>query len=156
MVAELLLVLALQADPTLAEYVFIARHNEFIAKLINPDSKDTPLVKLQKARARSRALFVCKVEELMLNSSWPVLHIKECAAEHLVLWENLEELAQTPADKLKCAEMRIEAAKEYEKFIATRVEVGSDPSMNSNFATAARIDAEINLLKLKESLKDKK
>jgi hypothetical protein len=72
------------------------------------------------------------------------------------LWENLAGLTTRPEEKLKCAEMRLEAAKEFEKFIAARVEVGSDPSQNQDFAKAFRLDAEIDLLKLKEALKDKK
>jgi hypothetical protein len=52
--------------------------------------------------------------------------------------------------------MRLEAAKEFEKFIAIRVELASDPSQTLDFVKAARLDAEIDLLKLKEALKDKK
>jgi hypothetical protein len=135
---------------------FEFKPDPFIAKLIAPDVNDSPLLKLQKERARARALFVFKVDEGMPISSWSTRYITECAEERLVLWENLEEVAQTPADKLKCAEMRLEAAKGFEKYSSTRVEVGSDHSLTLNFAKAARIDAEINLLKLKETLKDKK
>jgi hypothetical protein len=49
--------------------------------------------------------------------------------------------------------MRVADVKWFEHFIATRVEVGSDPSQNLSMVKAVRIDAEINLLNLKEALK---
>jgi hypothetical protein len=128
----------------------------FIAKLVEPDAKDSAVVKLQKERTRERAIYVAKTQEVIKIGNWNAAHFGEYVKEQLTFWENLAGLASKPEDKLKCAEMRVEGAKEFEKFITARVKGGLDPSQNQDFAKAARIDAELDLLKLKEALKDKK
>jgi hypothetical protein len=45
-------------------------------------------------------------------------------------------------------------AEHMEAFTDIRVKVGSDPSQNRDFATAARIDAEIDLLKFKAQIEN--
>ena len=146
-------------DPKAKEGVTI-KLDPFIAKLVEPDAKDSEVVKLQKERARERAIYVVKTQELLkvgdAKSFWNSAHFGEYSKEQRTLWENLAGLVSKPEDKLKCAEMRVEGAKEFEKFIEKRVDAGLDPSQNQDFAKAARIDAEIDLLKLKEALKDKK
>ena len=142
-------------DPKAKEGVTI-KLDPFIAKLVEPDAKDSEVVKLQKERARERAIYVVKTQEVIKIGNWNAAHFGEYAKEQRTLWENLAGLATKPEDKMKCAEMRLEAAKEFEKFVTSRVNVGSDPSQNQDFAKAFRLDAEIDLLKLKEALKDKK
>jgi hypothetical protein len=142
-------------DPKAKDGVTI-KLDPFVAKLVEPDEKDSEVLKLQKERARERAIYIAKTQEVIKVGNWNHEWLGEYAKEQRTLWENLSGLASKPEDKLKCAEMRVAAAKEFEKFITTRVEVGSDPSQNQEFAKAFRIDAEIDLLKLKEALKDKK
>jgi hypothetical protein len=65
-------------------------------------------------------------------------------------------LAQTDADRLWWYELYLKAMRDVERYVSVRVEVGAEPSQLLNISRAARIDAEIELLKLKESLKAKK
>jgi hypothetical protein len=48
----------------------------------------------------------------------------------------------------------VDALREYEKLAKTRGEVGGISPVLVNLAVAARADAEIDLLRLKESLKN--
>jgi hypothetical protein len=128
----------------------------FIEKLTEPDAKDTQLVKLQKERARERALYAVYTQEVMRIGNWDAAYYADYTKEVKLLWENLAEVTTKPEDRVKCYEMRLAAAKEFEKFFEVRVQNASDPPTTLHKAKAARIDAEIDLLKLKESLKDKK
>jgi hypothetical protein len=124
-----------------------------VANAVKPDDKDTPLKKLQKERVRERAIALERLNECIQVGKWNSNYFLEQTKLQIALAENLAELLDKPADKVKCYEMRLASAKEFEKFIAKRVEVGSDPAQNLNIATAARADAEIELTKLKETLK---
>ena len=66
--------------------------------------------------------------------------------------ENLAELKDTPADRVKCYEMRLDAARRLRGSPGSRVEAGNEPPQSLNIAKADRIDAEIELLKLKEQV----
>jgi hypothetical protein len=146
------------ADPDrlqFGERKFITE-NAFVAKLLKPAANDSALLKLQKERARHRALYIEINDDIRFLGISCVPDFTNYVEAQRTLWENLAELAVTPEDKLKCAGLRIVAAKEFERFVAMRVEVGSDPAKNLSEAKAARIGAEIDLLKLKETLKDKK
>jgi hypothetical protein len=128
---------------------------------MEPAEKDSPLLQLQKERARERALRFGKSREVFViglerYGEWKESELAEHMKELRALWENLDELTTRPDEKLKCAESRVAAMKEFEKFISGRVDAGRDPSQSLDFAKAARLDAEIELLKLKESLQDKK
>jgi hypothetical protein len=59
---------------------------------------------------------------------------------------------EKPEDKLKCYELRLSFLKMMEQFTVNRVQVGSDPAHNRDIATAARIDAEIDLLRFKDEM----
>jgi hypothetical protein len=126
----------------------------FIAKLIKPDANDTALLKLQKERAHARAMYMAKWNQVIDLGALSVSYFyAEVIQQQRELWNNLAELATTPEDKLKCAEMHLAGVKWIEKVINKNVEVGAFCSRYSNFARAAVLDAEIELLKLKETLK---
>jgi hypothetical protein len=126
----------------------------FVVKLIKPDANDTALLKLQKARPHARALYMAKWKEVIdIGASSVAYFYDEVIREQRELWNNLAELATTPEDKIKCAEMHVADMKWIEKVITKNVEVGAFYSHYGNFAKAARLDAEIDLLKLKEALK---
>jgi hypothetical protein len=160
MLTLLLITLASLHDPDPARLKFgeshFITHNPFVAELLKPDASDTALLALQKERTRHRAIYIEINEEIRIIGISCVPMFMEYVQEQRTLWENLAELAVAPEDKLKCAEMRITTARQFELFVASRVEVGSDPSENLNVAKAARLDAEIELLKLKQAIKDKK
>jgi hypothetical protein len=122
---------------------------KFVADATKPDDKDSPLRKLQKERARDRAIYIEKTKEVIKIGGWDQSFFEAHIKTQVALAENLAELMDKPADKVKCYEMRVEALKEFEKFIANLVELGKNRPTDLNIARAARIDAEIELLKLK-------
>ena len=66
------------------------------------------------------------------------------------------DVEQKPADKVKWLQMRVDVLKGQEDIARRRTEAGVENASASLLAKAARIDAEIDLLKLKESLKGDK
>jgi hypothetical protein len=160
MLPLLALVLAAPLNPVRNAVQPIGRElalDPFIEKLVEPNAKDSELIKLQKDRARERALYIEKNRLVMnVTGTWSAIYFGAYMQELRSLWENLAELTTDPDQKLKCAEGRVEFAKEFEEYIKVRVRAGADPTQNLNAAKAARIDAEVDLLKLKQSLKEKK
>jgi hypothetical protein len=141
---------ALEAkDP---EDALLGKLEPFIANGIKPEPSDSPLRKLQKERCRQRAIALAKYQTLMeIGKSDPSDNAEKLRVS-TALAENLLDVFDKPADKLKCYEMRVDALKGMEKFAAQRVEMGTEPSQSLNIAKAARIDAEIELLKFQSSL----
>jgi hypothetical protein len=123
---------------------------------LEPKATDTPLRKLQKERCIERAFAIALTKEVIAVGNWDPSYLTGYLRLHTTFGDNLAELAEKPADKVKCYEMRVENLKEVEKFVKTRVQFGTDPPQLEQLAKATRIDAELALLKLKESLKDEK
>jgi hypothetical protein len=121
----------------------------FAADAMKPDDKDSPLRKLQKERARERADYLAKTAEVIRVGNWDTNYYQQFLNTQAAFAENLAELMDKPADKVRCYEMRVEALKESEKFIAGLVNNGKSRPQELNLAKAARIDAEIDLLKLR-------
>ena len=140
-------------EPAKKELLPAPKLNPFIAKAVEPDPKDSPLRKLQKERCRERAAAVVKIEEVLAFGRYEPAFYSDYVRLQSTLAENLAELMDKPADKVKCYEMRLNAMKEWERFTKARVESGTGPPQDLNLARAARLDAEIDLLKVKESVK---
>ena len=114
---------------------------------------DSPLRKLQRERCRSRAVFMATIKNRIEGGNkWNPQDFSETLKAPDLLASNLLELMEKPEDKLKCYELRLSFLKMMEQFTLTRVQAGSDPSQNRDIATAARIDAEIDLLRFKEEM----
>jgi hypothetical protein len=126
--------------------------DEFIANAVKPDPKDTPLRKLQKERCIARAAAVDKMKEIMDVGTFGPEFYRDYIKLRITLGENLGELADKPADKVKCYELRLDAAREFEVYIFKRIGAGNEPIGSLNIAKASRIDAEIDLLKLKAEI----
>jgi hypothetical protein len=62
------------------------------------------------------------------------------------------ELMNTPAEKLRCLELRVNTYKGLERIISQRVEIGAEMSLELNLVVADRIKAEIEVLKFKDEL----
>ena len=135
--------------------VLIIQLDPFISMLIRPHPKDPQVVKLKKERAGARSMYFARTDAMNRTRGCWQADVYEYVEEQRALWANLAELAVLREEKLQCAEMRVAAAKQFEIFIILRVVVGSEPPRNINVVKAARIDAEIDLLKLKEGLSDK-
>jgi hypothetical protein len=124
----------------------------FVAKAVEPDAKDSPIRKLQKERVCDRALAVALTRQVIQSGRWQPSDFADYSKLQGTLAENLAELMDRPADKVRCYEMRLDAAREFERLAKTRVDAGAEPPQNYHLAKAGRIDAEIDLMKLKDAL----
>jgi hypothetical protein len=66
------------------------------------------------------------------------------------------ELADTPAEKVALYEDRVRALKDAERYVEARVRAGTDPPYAHNEIRFHRLEAEADLLKLKQALADEK
>jgi hypothetical protein len=141
-------------DLKTTENGWIAGHklDPSVAKAFKSDPNDSPLRKLQKDRCRELSSYIAKIETLIEIGKWNPQDFSEYLKICASLSESLLEIVDIPKDKLKCLELCVEILRVGEKFTETRVAVGSDPSQNLNVARAARINAEILVLKLKTEI----
>jgi hypothetical protein len=123
---------------------------------LEPDKNDTVLRKLQKERCIERAMAIAKFKEVIEIGNWRAWESDDYIKLLTTFPENLAELSDKATDKVKCYEMRVEMLKDAEKFFKKRSDTGADPTYTLKTVIAARIDAELALLKLKESLKTEK
>jgi hypothetical protein len=140
--------LAGQPDPK-GHPIVPPKLGEVVETLAKADDKDTPLRKLQKERVRERATYVKRMEEVYTIGQWDAASDREFTQMLIELMANLAELAEKPEDRVKCYEMRVEALKKHEEIITNLVKTGRDRAPSVNRAKAMRIDAEIDLMKLK-------
>ena len=129
----------------------------FIVNAIKPDPNDNPLRKLQKERCRERALALGCFKIKQEIGRWDLQELKESLKVSVPLTENLLELVEKPGDKIRCLEMRIDFLKVVEKMVEANVIVGGGQfSQDLHTIKAARIDAEIDLLKFKAQMEKAK
>jgi hypothetical protein len=128
---------------------FVLKLEPFIVAAIKPDPNDTPLRKLQKERCRERAIALAKIRDAIAVGKWDPRDFEESLSVPVVLTENLLEHIEKPADQLKCHELRLDFLKYIEKVMDTRVLIGIEAPQTRDIAKAARIAAEIDLLKFK-------
>src|SRR6476619_369643 len=102
----------------------------FIAKAIEPAAGDSELRKLQKERVRERAEYLDRTRAIIEIGRWDASYFQETMKTQVVLAENLAELMDKPADKLKCYEMRVDILKKFEQFIDASVRTDNDPPQN--------------------------
>lgn len=88
-----------------------------------------------------------KVKVLVELGIWNSQDFAELLRAIDALGQNLLELARAPEEITKCHELRIGLLKEFETIMDKRVQNGTDPRQYLNLAKAARIDAEIELLR---------
>jgi hypothetical protein len=117
---------------------------------------DTPLKKLQKERFNERLKAAEKINAALRSGQVTGADFDGYVRLLLTLADNGAELEGKPADRVKWLELRIEVLKRAEKIASDRTAAGSEPAQVLHLAKAARLDAEIDLLKLKESLKPDK
>ena len=134
----------------------LLKDTPFVLQAIKPDEKDTPLRKLQKARAAERAIATVRHGEAIKCEVWTAEVFVEGRALPVAFAENLAELVEKPADKVKCYEMRLESMKAIEQFVAEQAEKGRVGPFDGHLAKAARLDAEIALLKAQDMMKPEK
>jgi hypothetical protein len=121
---------------------------------LEPNASDTLMRKLQKERCMLLVHALSwQYDVIPITSAFSPGYFTDYIERHATLFENLAELAEKPADKVKCYEMRVEKLKEIERFVKKYYEYGEVKCHELSMARALVIDAEIELLKLKESLK---
>ena len=111
---------------------------------------DTPLRKLQKERYNARLD--------ALRSRARAVQVGAAASGELtrlvvVLAENAADLEDQPEDRVKWFQIRVDVLREQEKLSRQRAEASGAFPGEASLATAARADAEIDLLLLKDFLK---
>ena len=118
----------------------------FVAEAAKLNPADTPLRKLQKERCAERAAAIAKITGAMRAGRSPA-DPGEFLKLQVALTENLLEVVDKPADKVRCYELQVQVLKDWERATGLRVAAGTDPPHALNVARAARLDAEIALLK---------
>ncbi|MDB5309522.1 MAG: hypothetical protein JWO38_3724 [Gemmataceae bacterium] len=117
------------------------------------DRADRPIRKLQKERFNARlaaAQLQAKAVQAGTGSA------RDVTILIVRLAENGADLEDRPADRVKWFQMRVDVLRDQEQLEEQRAKAGASPPTDANLATATRADAEIDLLKLKDSLEGKK
>lgn len=111
---------------------------------------DGALLKLQKERFNARL----EAAQLQLQAVRAgALNAQQLNELLAVLASNAADVEPKAENKVKWMEMRVEVLKSQEAIARARVEAGAENPSASLLAKAARLDAEIDLLKLKDALK---
>lgn len=116
---------------------------------MKPHAKDSLLRRLQRERCYARAVYLAKISKLIEIGKWNPLDFDQVIPVPELLARDLLELLPKPEDKLKCYQFRVQFSKLMEYFTAVRIMIGSDPERNYYITKAARVDAEIDLLRYK-------
>jgi hypothetical protein len=158
MYAVLVLVLLVQQPPKKEEPETEAALREKVTKQhgLEPNAKDSPQRKLQKERCIAQALALAQYKQGINFGNWTDDYLAAFLDLNMTFPENLAELTDKPTDKVKCYELRVENFKFVEEFYKFRVEFGTSHSYLEKIVRAACLEADIRLLKLKESLKGEK
>ncbi|HSQ54381.1 MAG TPA: hypothetical protein VLM40_01445 [Gemmata sp.] len=119
-----------------------------IADAIKPDEKDLPLVRLQKARVRERAVYLAMAKEEIENGQFHEDDLADLINAPMNLAENLAEVAWNRAGRMKVLEFELEEMKFVERFTSALVNAGRFRPQEENVARAARLAAEIQLLRI--------
>ena len=121
-----------------------------VADAIKADPKDSAVRKLQKARISRRVTYLQDVHELIDLGRFDSATLPEYLATHTKLAADLAELADNVPDRIKYYELMFDKAKFAEVFVRVRVETQNQPRQDVYLATAARLDIEIELARLKD------
>lgn len=114
------------------------------------DANDHPIRKLQKERYNAR-LEAAKLAAQAAQAGATTRG--ESTGLLMALTENAADLEDDPAGRVKWMQMRVDLLKEQEALAKERVKAGASQAAEGLAATAARADAEIDLLMFQEFLK---
>jgi hypothetical protein len=118
------------------------------AKPFPVGSDDTPLVTLQKERFNTR-LEVAKIQARAYRAG--ALSPQDFNGLLAVLASNGADVEAKPADKLRWLELRVGVLRGQEELAQKQAKAGPLNAADYLQAKAARLDAEIDLFKMKES-----
>ncbi|MBX9579791.1 MAG: hypothetical protein K2X87_05735 [Gemmataceae bacterium] len=114
------------------------------------DPNDAPVRKLRKERYNAR---LEAAQTLAKTVKAGVSAPNELTGLVMVLAENAADLEQDPAGRVKWLQLRVDLLKDEERLARDRVKAGGSFPGEAALATAARADAEIDLLLYQEFLK---
>jgi len=142
-----------KADP---DRDYLLKLDETIVKAIKANPNDTPLRKLQKERCSEGLISIAKYQDRIRNGSWNSVSFTLFMDLVDSVSRGLQDSMDTREDKINCYEFIRKSLKEFEEFMEQRAVAGTDSTKRYHIAKAARIDAEIELLKLKDEAEKSK
>ncbi|MDB5313518.1 MAG: hypothetical protein JWO38_7720 [Gemmataceae bacterium] len=122
-------------------------------KPVPADPADGPVRKLQKESFNAR-LGAAKIQLAAVRAGAAARLDLTGLVDRLAV--NGADLEDKPADRVKWFQLRVDALREQERMAKSRADVGGILQMDALLITAARADAEVDLLRLRDSLKEKK
>jgi hypothetical protein len=128
----------------------------FIVKAVKINPNDTPLRKLQKERCSEALIALVKHQDRLKNRGWKTSYFTPFLDLVESLSNDLQEVTDAPEDKIKCYEFAIAALKGFEEHMETLAKRERELNKHYNLAKAARIDAEIELVKFKAEMEKPK
>lgn len=144
-----------KTDPGAARAKYNKAMDELIWKDFPPllPHDATTLQKVQREQARAAQQYIQQMKVLIETGRWSSSDLQQFTAFAAEAFRVAAELVPTPAGRVRYYESRVILLKEIEQFTELRVTTGSDPPQNLSSARFTRLQAEVELLKLKESLK---
>jgi hypothetical protein len=129
---------------------------ELFAKLLKdvpaPPKELTLLQKVQYEQLQAGRTAIRKIEESIEIGRWDSAYFKEYISLLGEVDKLAAELQPTLAARIKYYEVRVLRFKEFERFMSIRVDLGNDAPHVLHVSRFARLQAEADLLKLKELL----
>lgn len=116
----------------------------------------TLLQQVQYEQVREGLAYLRQVKDYVILDRWDVANYAEYMAIATKIHGVAAELHTTPTGQIRCYEARIILLKDIERSVQIRVDLGNQAPQDRNSSRFYRLQAEADLLKLKESLKDKK
>jgi hypothetical protein len=117
------------------------------------DPADPPVRKLQKERFNAR-LGAAKIQLAARQAGAAAPLDLTAVVDRLAL--DGAELEDKPADRVKWLRLRVDALKDQERLAKAQAKQGGILELDALLITAARADAEIDLIRLQDSLNQKK
>ena len=122
-------------------------------KPVPADPADTPVRKLLKERYNAR-LQAAKIQLAAVRAGAAARLNLTGLIDRLAL--DGAELEDKPADRVKWLQLRLDALREQERLAKARADQGALLEMDALLLTAARAEAELDLVRLQEAVKEKK
>lgn len=116
-----------------------------------PDTA-TPLQRVRYEQVRNGFRALSLIRQKIQIGNWTPQESSLYSRFVSDVYRTAAELETTPAGRVRCYEVRVIVLKDFERFSATRFEVGTDPQQNWEEAQFYRLQAEADLLTLKAEI----
>lgn len=108
-----------------------------------------PLRKMQLELVQEGVAYIARCKELMRTNTWVVSDFRKYADVLTETCRTAAELEEKPADRIPWYELRVRRMKDVETVLALNVRAGNVAPQELNLIRFQRLQAEIDLLKLK-------